>query len=112
MSSNDYTGNDLHSDELSLISNPSLQNLEGGRRSAGGEDGLTKTAQMKDGLSLECLFDDEGGGEPNFEGIIGHSNALRSVLREIRMVAPTDSTVLIYGETGTGKELIVRAIHE
>ena len=67
---------------------------------------------MKDGLSLEGLFDDEVGGEPDFDGIIGHSNALRSVLREIRMVAPTDSTVLIYGETGTGKELIARAIHE
>jgi formate hydrogenlyase transcriptional activator len=112
MSSNDYTCNDRHADEASLISNPSLQNLEGELRSAGGEDGLTKTAQMKDGLSLECLFDDEGGGEVSFDGIIGHSNALRSVLREVRMVAPTDSTVLIYGETGTGKELIVRAIHE
>src|SRR5262249_28740298 len=47
-----------------------------------------------------------------FDGIVGRSGALRTVLREIRMVAPTDSTVLIYGETGTGKELIARAIHE
>jgi formate hydrogenlyase transcriptional activator len=79
----------------------------------GGEDSLTEPAQRKDGLSLECLFDYDGiGGEPSFDGIIGQSAALRSVLREIRMVAPTDSTVLIYGETGTGKELIARAIHE
>jgi len=49
--------------------------------------------------------------ELNFEEIVGRSSALRSVLQEIETVAPTDSTVLIYGETGTGKELIARAIH-
>jgi formate hydrogenlyase transcriptional activator len=111
MSSNDCTYIDVHPDEASFISNPSLQYLEDERRSAGGEDGLTETAQMKAGLSLGCLFD-EADGEPNFGGTIGRSSALRTVLREIRMVAPTDSTVLIYGETGTGKELIARAIHE
>ena len=46
-----------------------------------------------------------------FEGIVGSSTALRGVLDQIRTVAPTDSTVLIEGETGTGKELIARAIH-
>ena len=112
MSSNDCTYIDVHADEASFISSPSLQYLEDERRSFGGEDGLTETAQMKDGLALECLFDDEVGGEAGFDGIIGRSSALRAVLREIRMVAPTDSTVLIYGETGTGKELIARAIHE
>jgi len=45
------------------------------------------------------------------EGIVGRSPALRSVLEQIKMVAPTDATVLIYGETGTGKELIARAVH-
>src|SRR6266566_3190910 len=45
------------------------------------------------------------------EGIVGRSPALRSVLEQIKMVAPTDATVLICGETGTGKELIARAVH-
>jgi formate hydrogenlyase transcriptional activator len=47
-----------------------------------------------------------------FAGIVGQSSALREVLRLVEMVAPTDSTVLLIGETGTGKELIARAIHE
>jgi formate hydrogenlyase transcriptional activator len=50
-------------------------------------------------------------GERRFEQVIGTSPALESVLREVECVAPTDSTVLIEGETGTGKELIARAIH-
>jgi len=56
---------------------------------------------------------DEGGGEvPNaFEEIIGSSTAMKRVMRQVEMVAPTDATVLILGETGTGKELIARAIH-
>jgi len=49
--------------------------------------------------------------ESGFEDIIGKSRALRKVLDEVPIVAPTSSTVLIYGETGTGKELIARAIH-
>ena len=49
--------------------------------------------------------------ETTFNGIIGSSPALRFVLTEVERVAPTDSTVLVLGETGTGKELIARAIH-
>jgi formate hydrogenlyase transcriptional activator len=49
--------------------------------------------------------------EPRFERIIGNSAALESVLEQVEQVAPTDSTVLIEGETGTGKELIAHAIH-
>ena len=47
----------------------------------------------------------------NFEEIVGRSPALAAVLDKVRRVAPTDATVLIYGETGTGKELIARAVH-
>src|ERR1700747_3395489 len=46
-----------------------------------------------------------------FEQIIGHSPALKLALAEVERVAPTDSTVLVLGETGSGKELIARAIH-
>jgi formate hydrogenlyase transcriptional activator len=47
-----------------------------------------------------------------FEEIIGQSRALKAILKQVETVAPTDSTVMIYGETGTGKELLARAIHE
>jgi formate hydrogenlyase transcriptional activator len=47
-----------------------------------------------------------------FEGIIGKSPALQTVLEQVAIVAPTDATVLLHGETGTGKELIARAIHK
>lgn len=55
---------------------------------------------------------DEDRAEDKFEEIIGDSPALKSVLAEVRRVAPTDSTVLVLGETGTGKELIAQAIHK
>ena len=48
----------------------------------------------------------------HFEEIIGESPLLREVLQQVQTVAPTDATVLILGETGTGKELVARAIHD
>src|SRR5207249_8314863 len=50
--------------------------------------------------------------EHNFEEIIGQSAPIRQLLRKIEQVAPTEATVLIEGETGTGKELLARAIHD
>jgi formate hydrogenlyase transcriptional activator len=55
---------------------------------------------------------DRDGTPRRFEQIIGSSPALESVLEQVQQVAPTDSTVLIQGETGTGKELIARAVHD
>ena len=68
--------------------------------------------ELKDKLAQEKLYlQDEVRSELNFREIVGKSVALRRVLMLVETVAPTDSTVLIYGETGTGKELIARAIH-
>ena len=56
-------------------------------------------------------LDEEIRSEPNFEEIVGESDALEQVLKQARTVAPTNASVLILGETGTGKELMARAIH-
>jgi formate hydrogenlyase transcriptional activator len=69
-------------------------------------------AELKNKLAEEKLYlEDEIRSEMNFEEIVGESPALRAVLKQVGSVAPTDSIVLIEGETGTGKELIARAIH-
>ncbi|MBH0177780.1 MAG: sigma 54-interacting transcriptional regulator [Nitrospira sp.] len=70
-------------------------------------------ANLKDKLNREKLYlEDEIRSELNFEEIIGESAAIKQVLKQVGIVAPTDSTVLIFGETGTGKELLARAIHD
>jgi formate hydrogenlyase transcriptional activator len=69
--------------------------------------------QLNAQLAREKLYlEDEIRSEQLFEDIVGRSAVLRRVLREVETVAPTDSTVLISGETGSGKELIARAIHQ
>jgi formate hydrogenlyase transcriptional activator len=68
--------------------------------------------KLKDNFSEERVYlEDEIRSELNFEEIVGRSAVLQRVLRQVEVVAPTDSGVLIQGETGTGKELIARAIH-
>ncbi len=72
-----------------------------------------KISELKDQLAQEKLYlEDEIRGEMNFTEIVGNSLALRRVLKQVETVAPTDSGVLIYGETGSGKELVARAIHD
>jgi formate hydrogenlyase transcriptional activator len=63
-------------------------------------------------LNKELNLEEESRFETGFVGIVGQSSALREVLDLVDMVAPSDSTVLLLGETGTGKELIARAIHD
>jgi formate hydrogenlyase transcriptional activator len=72
-----------------------------------------KISELKDKLAQEKLYlEEEIRSEMNFENIVGNSPALKHVLELVETVAPSDSTVLLLGETGTGKELIARAIHE
>jgi transcriptional regulator with GAF, ATPase, and Fis domain len=73
---------------------------------------VKRIAELRDQLRQEKQYlEEEINLERRFEDIVGESTGLRRVLKEIATVAPTDATVLIQGETGTGKELLARAIH-
>jgi formate hydrogenlyase transcriptional activator len=68
---------------------------------------------LKNKLASEKLYlEEEIKAEYNFAEIVGRSRALKVVLEQLKTVAPTDSVVLVCGETGTGKELIARAVHD
>ncbi|HSV08228.1 MAG TPA: sigma 54-interacting transcriptional regulator, partial [Candidatus Binatus sp.] len=70
-------------------------------------------AQLTEKLAEERLYlESEISAEHPFQEIVGESPLLRDALRQVETVAPTDATVLVLGETGTGKELIARAIHD
>ena len=71
----------------------------------------TGFANMSEFEGDEMTLETQISSEPCFEDIVGRSPALQQVLHQVMIVAPTDSTVLLHGETGTGKELIARAIH-
>ena len=78
-----------------------------------GEAAASKVAEFEDKLAQEKLYlEEEIRSAMNFDQIIGDSPALRRVLDLVETVAPSNSTVLLLGETGTGKEVIARAIHD
>src|SRR4029077_19040089 len=69
-------------------------------------------ARFKDKLAKEKLYlEEEMRSQNNFGEVVGNSPALREVLQQVEIAAPSDATVLVLGETGTGKELIARAVH-
>jgi len=74
---------------------------------------FSEISELKEKLAQEKLYlEEEIRGDLDFEQIVGNSPALKHVLQLVETVAPSDSTVLLLGETGTGKELIARAIHD
>jgi formate hydrogenlyase transcriptional activator len=77
-----------------------------------GDFPLAGVVPDRDCMNGDVYGDDEIDPIKGFAGIVGQSTALREVLQQVEMVAGTDSTVLLLGETGTGKELIARSIHD
>jgi len=73
---------------------------------------LADVVPGNDTMNMDMSAEDQINSIAGFVGIVGQSSALREVLQQVEMVAGTDSTVLLLGETGTGKELVARAIHE
>jgi transcriptional regulator of acetoin/glycerol metabolism len=73
--------------------------------------GITFVQDLRERDRLESVEDEEPDLKQDYEEIVGSSAALKRVLQQTEMVAPTDATILILGETGTGKELIARAVH-
>ena len=92
-------------------------NWEFVQRGPGDTSSLARMLRENGSSSEDDISSDESPApeeeaEPAFKGIIGRSPALRALLKQVAVVAPTDSTVLITGETGSGKELIAQAIHD
>ncbi len=73
---------------------------------------ITFVQDMRERDRLETVEEEPAEGNQNFEEIVGGSSLMKRVMAQVELVAPTDATVLILGETGTGKELIARAIHK
>ena len=69
------------------------------------------TSEVSSSMNMKLYLREQVRPKADFAGIVGESPALREVLQQVEMVASSDSTVLLLGETGTGKELIARAIH-
>ena len=87
--------------------------VDRGRRALDNSMAWGQINDLKNQLAREKVYlEDEIRSEMHFREIVGKTKALREILQQVEVVAPTDSTVLIYGEAGTGKEAIARAIHD
>jgi formate hydrogenlyase transcriptional activator len=73
---------------------------------------ITFVTDLRERDRLESIEEEVAEVEHNFEEIVGSSKSLKRMMAQVEVVAPTDATVLILGETGTGKELVARAIHK
>jgi formate hydrogenlyase transcriptional activator len=72
---------------------------------------ITFVQDLRERDRIESIEDEDSEVQQDFEEIVGNSAALKRILRQVKVVAPTDANVLILGETGTGKELVARAVH-
>ncbi len=72
---------------------------------------ITFVQDLRERDEIEGIGDEDGLVKQDFEEMVGNSAALKRILRQVQLVAPTDANALILGETGTGKELVARAIH-
>ena len=107
--------NNFDEDEIKLLELVSQQietAISNARQAEALKKALSEVEELKNRLQAENIYlQEEIKTEYNFEEIIGESQLLKKLLLDVEKVAPTDAAVLILGETGTGKELIARAIH-
>ena len=104
---------DVLRDRLSVVAHVFANALERKRSDLALQNAYAEVTQLKERLELDNQYlRQELATDAGDDGIVAQSAAMKAVLREVRRVAATDSTVLLSGETGTGKELLAEAVHQ